>query len=236
MPSSTMSARVISAKYSGTENGKLKKIWLSSREMALNCARRVATFARDSPPRSAATPPPATPPAAPTAPAPARCCSAASLPLLKMCVSGGSSSALSTSRGKKRSATASSTRAATSPRIRCTSAEVSARESKASISAQRPKSMSTSLPAASTSRLPGCGSEWKYPTTRSCARKQSTPIGMSALIVDADDLASCSPSIHSLTRTLRVVRSWWHFGMYTLPLSIGKSVSVKRCMLAASCL
>ena len=39
MPSRTMSARVMSAKYSGTVKGNSKKIWLSSREIAENCAR-----------------------------------------------------------------------------------------------------------------------------------------------------------------------------------------------------
>mmetsp|Transcript_11955 Transcript_11955/g.27678 ORF Transcript_11955/g.27678 Transcript_11955/m.27678 type:complete len:338 (+) Transcript_11955:86-1099(+) len=183
IPSSTMRARVIKAKYSGTVKGKSKKIWLSCREMAENCARRVAIE------------PPLT----------VKPCVVASRPCSKMLRSGGSSAARSTSAGRKRSFTASSTSASTSPRIRCTSAEVSAAESKEATSAQSPKSMRTSRPCASTSRLPGWGSEWKNPTASSCARKQSTPVAMSPLMTAGGDLASCSPSIHSVTSTLRVV-------------------------------
>eukprot|EP00962_Isochrysis_galbana_P010400 scaffold2872_cov112-Isochrysis_galbana.AAC.1 len=57
MPSRTMSARVTSAKYSGTVNGKSKKIWLRSRETAANWRLRRAT-ARWSPPPPPKSEPP----------------------------------------------------------------------------------------------------------------------------------------------------------------------------------
>eukprot|EP00964_Phaeocystis_antarctica_P094495 scaffold61213_cov79-Phaeocystis_antarctica.AAC.2 len=89
--------------------------------------------------------------------------------------------------------------------MRCTRAEVSCRASNCAISAHRPKSMSTSRPCWSTSRLPGCGSEWKKPTCSSCVRKQSTPTAVRALMTSGGERASCSPSIHSVTSTLRRV-------------------------------
>ena len=83
----------MSAKYSGTVKGNSKKIWLSSRETAPNCARRCATAA---PLRFAAISE-----------------ATASFPCSKIFESGGSSAARSTSGGRKRSVTASSMSART---------------------------------------------------------------------------------------------------------------------------
>ena len=66
-----------------------------------------------------------------------------------------------------------------------------------------PKSMMANLPSVVTRRLPGWGSAWKKPVSRSWMRKHSTPTGMSLLITEAGEAASLTPSIHSVTNTLR---------------------------------
>eukprot|EP00959_Pyramimonas_sp_CCMP1952_P059306 1238602-Pyramimonas_sp.AAC.1 len=61
-----------------------------------------------------------------------------------------------------------SSRAGTSPRMRCTRAAVMLAEEATSTSAHSPKSISASWPLLVTSRFPGWGSEWKY--LRKCVR------------------------------------------------------------------
>ena len=96
LPSSTMSARVMRAKYSGTANGKSKKIWFRSREIAANWRRFDATAlysAARSPPRRRPPPPRLS----------LAWVAAARRPCSNTRRSGGSSASLSTSGGKKRS-------------------------------------------------------------------------------------------------------------------------------------
>ena len=64
-------------------------------------------------------------------------------------------------------------------------------------------------------RLPGCGSEWKNPTCRSCTRKLSCPTPMRSRISSLGQSESFTPSIHSVTSTRRVHKSSYTFGTYT---------------------
>ena len=68
----------------------------------------------------------------------------------------------------------------------------------------------------------------------SCARKHATPVSTSSLITCGGDLASCMPSIHSVTSTLRVVKRRSQRGTCTLPPRRGTSSRAKRSPLAAS--
>ena len=64
-------------------------------------------------------------------------------------------------------------------------------------------------------KLPGCGSEWKKPTCRSCTRKLSCPTPMSSRISSLGQSESFTPSIHSVTSTRLVHSSWYTSGTYT---------------------
>ena len=84
-------------------------------------------------------------------------------------------------------------------------------------------------------RLPGCGSEWKKPTCRSCTRKHSWPTPMSSRISSLGQSDSFVPSIHSLTSTRLVDSSWYTSGTYTpLTFSWSKMRSRSLCWLEAS--